>query len=141
MKTVNLRINWYVYSIQILLTALFFTIFSSFGMSQLAYLIMGVSALYIFISLLLIQQKHRYVHIDRAGFSYKCLSKTCYLHSDEIAAIKVIKILGANTVSVELKSKKQVLFLFWSVDIEDVQKAAKLFDCALIGEVALQVKA
>ncbi|KZN40661.1 hypothetical protein N474_16085 [Pseudoalteromonas luteoviolacea CPMOR-2] len=141
MKTINLRINWFVYSIQILLTALFYILFSSLGVSQVANLIVGASTLFIVTSLLLIQMKKRYVHIDRAGFSYKYLSKTHYLHHDEIAAIKVTKLLGANILSVELKSKKKVMFLFWSVDIEDIQKAAKLFDCELIGEVPSQVKA
>ncbi|KZW99345.1 hypothetical protein JL49_17610 [Pseudoalteromonas luteoviolacea] len=140
MKTINLRINWYIYSIQILLSVLLYILFSNFGISQVAILILGASTLFTVTSLLLIQLKKRYVHIDRAGFSYKYLTKIHYLHSDEIAALKVIKILGANTISVELKSKKQVWFPFWTVDTDEMQKAAKLFGCELVGELPTQVK-
>ncbi|KZN37433.1 hypothetical protein [Pseudoalteromonas luteoviolacea] len=139
MKTINLQINWHVYSVQILLTALLYILFSSFGISHVAFLILGASTLFIVASLLPIQLKKRYVHIDKVGFSYKYLSKIHYLHSDEIAALKVVKILGSNTVAVELKSKKQVWFLFWTVDVDELQKAAKLFDCELLGELPSQV--
>ncbi|MBQ4839686.1 MULTISPECIES: hypothetical protein [Pseudoalteromonas] len=141
MKTINLQINWYVYSLQLMVFILLYVMFLKLDLSMMAKLIGGVGSIATMLSVVSVIFGKKYVHIDKAGFSYRTFSRTCYLHSDDIKALKVTKIAGSYILSVQLQSNKQASFPYWMANQDEVLRAAKQFDCALVGASLSEVKA
>ncbi|AOT06455.1 hypothetical protein [Pseudoalteromonas luteoviolacea] len=142
MKTINLQVNWYVYSLQLIASVLLYIVLLHSGFDIIAKVAGGSGAVVTMISLISSILGKKYVHIDKAGFSYRSWSpQVNYLHSDEISVLKVTKLLGAYVVSVEINANKQIAFPYWLANLEDVQKAAKEFNCPLIGAIESEVKA
>ncbi|MCF6441640.1 hypothetical protein L1077_19560 [Pseudoalteromonas luteoviolacea] len=141
MKTINLQINWYLYSIQLVLLVLLYVVLLNLGFVTVAKVLVVLGAAFTMLSLIAGIFGKKYVHIDKAGFSHHNGLNTHYLHGDEIAALKATKVLNVYVVTVELKTNKQVSFPYWLVSFEEIQKAAKLFTCPVIGLTHSQVKA
>ncbi|KZN68657.1 hypothetical protein N473_00275 [Pseudoalteromonas luteoviolacea CPMOR-1] len=141
MKTINLQINWYIYLLQLIVSVLLYVVLLHSGLEFVAKVLGGSGAALTMVTLISSIIGKKYVHIDKAGFSYRSWSQVNYLHSDEIAALKITKLLGAYIVSVELSSKKQIAFPYWLANLEDIQRAAKEFNCPLAGAINTEVKA
>ncbi|MDK1290557.1 hypothetical protein [Pseudoalteromonas umbrosa] len=133
MKTINLQINWYLYSIQLFVFVLLYVVLLNLGFVTVAQALAGVGATWTMVSLISGIFGNTYVHIDKAGFSYRRGLTTCYLHSDEVVSLKATKVLNSYIVTVALKSNKQVSFPYWLASFEEIQKAAKQFNCPVIG--------
>ena len=127
MRTLALEVNWLFYGLIVLFIYLLRVTFQAFslpdGVIQLLTIVaLASTGLVLFLSL----SDKRFLHVDKAGVSYKCGFKTRYLHREQIASIKCCSWLLVDIPVVQLTDGKQVYFVSWRIDQQARSKALAL---------------
>ena len=127
MRTLALEVNWLFYGLVVLFIYLLRVTFQAFSLPDsviqlLTFVPLVSTGLVLYLSL----SDKRFLHVDKAGVSYKCGFKTRYLHREQISSIKCCSLLLIEIPVVQLTDGKQVYFFSWRIDKQARSKALAL---------------
>ncbi|CAM4058104.1 hypothetical protein [Pseudoalteromonas byunsanensis] len=127
MRTVDLTVNWPLYSVFLTLCFGLFALSSMLEggtntLSMLCYALLTITLVPLFLTL----SDKRFVHIDKAGVSYSLGLGTYYIHSDDIVRIQRKSFSLLTLIQVQMKTGKVRSFYSWTLSAPDFIRAEQL---------------
>ncbi|MEJ6474252.1 hypothetical protein [Pseudoalteromonas piscicida] len=127
MRTLELEVNWLFYALALALVWLCEVLGNAIGVY--ASLIQGGAVallIAIVVAFAFSFMGTYFLHIDKAGISYKLLGTTQYIHADHIKKITLLNLGLVNIPVVHLDDGRKIRFFCWKMTQSELSRVGNL---------------
>ncbi|WP_440054729.1 hypothetical protein ACSLBF_00690 [Pseudoalteromonas sp. T1lg65] len=127
MKTLDLNVNWLFFVVAFSVVFFVYSVGMSVGVAVTLMKVLAMAgAAFVLLFLILGLTHKRFLHVDRAGVSYRWLGRTRYLAKEDVVKVEQVSLGLVKVPRVHLVDGKCKTFYSWSITDQQQQRASTL---------------